>query len=236
MCCLRITHIRLSKELVKNTDPLGLQPRFTDSEFGAGVGPFHKCPGASNPHHKPKTTGGADLPPNHHLRSQFNTTCVTKRASYHTAFQLQTHLYCWLVLLQQRYLARRRKGLGFLIPEGCLHPSLFPCVPLFLSPLLLSSLYLGGQQHFPMGGFSWNSPGEGSFPASSVSNTPRLTSPPASGPQLHPLQCLHWRFSKCFFPWGLSVNRRGSSCSLYLLFLHSLGFSLPLSRQASHSQ
>lgn len=68
MSCLRITHTRLSKELVKNTDPLGLQPRFTDSEFGAGVGPFHKCPGASNAHHRPKTTGGAELLP--------TTTCV----------------------------------------------------------------------------------------------------------------------------------------------------------------
>ena len=97
------------------------------------------------------------------------------------------------------------RGLGSSSQKAVSAP-LFPCVPLFLSPLLLSSLFLGGQQHFPMGGFSWNSPGEGSFPASSVSNTPRLTSPPASGPQLHPLQCLHWRFSKCFFSWGLSVN------------------------------
>ena len=56
-----------------------------------------QCPGAFNAHHKPKTTLGTSLSPNHHLCSKFMLPSVP----VNTAFNFQPHLYCLLLLLQQ---------------------------------------------------------------------------------------------------------------------------------------
>lgn len=133
MCCLRITHIRLSKELVKNTEPLGLQHRFTDSEFGAGVGPFHKCPGASNPHHKPKTTGGAELPPNHHLRSQFPPVLPTAPVTT-LPFSSKPTFIAGLCYCSSATLPGGGRGLGSSFQKAVSIPLSFPAF-LFFSPL-----------------------------------------------------------------------------------------------------
>lgn len=108
-----------------------------------------------------------------------------------TASQFQIHLNSLLVLRQYFYfpggaminfISRGRwrdtgggRDLGSSFQCAAWVPLSFPPSLLFFS-CSSPSLYPCGRQHFPMDDFSWHSPGEDSFPASSVSITLQLTS------------------------------------------------------------